>query len=162
MKNLLILVLAFALTACGSQTPFQRGKTQIEKAPIATKPTSPNAPPTSGEPNPTPVPSKPQPSDPGTNPQDPPAPQAPLDPVVVLDEDYFNSDIRPLFRRTCTGCHGNPAANFMQAKDLVTPGKPEKSPLYDLATGGNGHAKIWVPESPAALKLSAWIKGQRI
>jgi hypothetical protein len=89
---------------------------------------------------------------------------------VSLNRVYFETEVLPLLAakringntRGCALCHGNPAASFEEASALVIVGSPEKSVLFQKATGaeGAGHMRIWQPDSPEALKLLFWISGK--
>lgn len=173
MKNVYLgvffafITLAF-FNGCGSNTPFQRGKsTQSEdptiiKKPVTESPVTPPAP--TDEPKSTNLPT---PTDTTT-----PTPTLEPTPTVSLNGTYFVNEILPLLEakkingttKGCSFCHGNPAPTFEEAEKLVVLGHPEESVLFLKATGADGsnHRPIWTQDSPESLKLILWISGKAI
>ncbi|MFN8845252.1 MAG: hypothetical protein ACK5V3_13590 [Bdellovibrionales bacterium] len=92
-------------------------------------------------------------------PQAPPVPQ-PAPPAPPSDEEgalgFFETAVKPLLEKSCTRCHEG-REQYLEAKSLITPGWPEKSALYNYASG-IGHRRVWTKESQELAVLKKWIE----
>lgn len=87
-----------------------------------------------------------------------PAPKPTHEEQGMSDTQYFDEKVAPLIKQDCGMCHGD-RATYAKALDLVVPGNPEQSLLYQKATGATRHAggAPWDPASAAAGIVKTWI-----
>ena len=71
-------------------------------------------------------------------------------------QEYFETEVLPRLNATCARCHDHPAPDYDSANQLIVPGNPEESILYQKASG-QGHAKVWRNQPESLEKLRNWI-----
>jgi hypothetical protein len=84
----------------------------------------------------------------------PPTPAPPAGEEGALG--FFETAVKPLIEKSCTRCHEG-RDQYNEAKSLITPGWPEKSDLYNYASG-IGHRRVWAKDSRELTVLKKWIE----